>query len=135
MKFILVCLFLVLNLAASSKEFIEKMGYETNYEVSLKKARKENKNLMMIGSTKSCPWCRKMERQTLSKKNIKNFINEKYIVVAVDQDLGNYPKKYEIKVVPTIFFINAKDESIKEKVLGYKNKKDFKEILEKVSLK
>lgn len=135
MRYILLFLLLVVSLNASSKKFIEKMGYETNFEQALEKAKEESKTLMMIGSTKSCPWCRKMERQTLSRKNIANIIKENFIVVAVDQDLGNYPKKYEIKVVPTIYFINSKTEEVKERVLGYKSKKEFTKILDKVTSK
>ncbi len=135
MKYIFVFLFLLVSLNASSNKFIEKMAYETNYLVALEKAKKENKQLMMVGSTKSCPWCRKMERQTLSKNNIANFIKENFIALSVDQELKNYPAKYEIKVVPSIFFINPKDETVILKVLGYKSKKEFKKILDKVSLK
>jgi thioredoxin-related protein len=87
---------------------------------------------MMIASTKSCPWCRKLERQTLTRDNINNIIQKNFVPLAVDQDLKNYPKKYEVKVVPTVYFINPKDESVIKKVLGYKNKKEFSKILDEV---
>ena len=32
-------------------------------EAALQKAKDSNKTLMMIASTKDCPWCRKLERQ------------------------------------------------------------------------
>lgn len=132
MKYILVCLLLVINLNATSKKFIEKMGYETSYDLALQKAKDSNKTLMMIASTKDCPWCRKLERQTLKKENISDFIKKNFIALSVDKDKANYPKKFEVKVVPTIYFINPKDESVINRTLGYKNKKDLKIILEKV---
>lgn len=132
MKYILLLILLLNGLFASSSEFIEKMNYETIYEKALERAIKENKSIMMIASTKSCPWCRKLERQTLTRDNINNIIQKNFVPLAVDQDLKNYPKKYEVKVVPTVYFIYPKDESVIKKVLGYKNKKEFSKILDEV---
>lgn len=133
MKYILLLILLISGMFASSSKFIEEMGYETVYKKALQKAKKENKSLMMIASTKSCPWCRKLERQTLKRDNINEIIQKNFIALAVDQDLENYPKKYEVKVVPTIYFINPNDESVKKRVLGYKNKKEFAKILAEVT--
>lgn len=135
MRYIFIMFMLLMSLNASSSKFIDKMGYEINYEQALLKAKKENKILMMVASTKSCPWCRKLERQTLQKKSVNNKIKENFIALAVDKDESFYPKVFEVKVVPTIYFINPKDESVVLKTLGYKNRKDFKEILEQVALK
>ncbi len=132
MKYILLLILLLNGLFASSSKFIEKMNYETIYEKALERAIKENKSIMMIASTKSCPWCRKLERQTLKRENINNIIQKNFVPLAVDQDLKNYPKKYEVKVVPTVYFINPKNESVIKKVLGYKNKKEFSKILDEV---
>lgn len=130
--FLVFILGLFLNLNATSQKFIKEMNYEIDYNIALQKANKENKNIMMVISQTTCPWCRKLERQTLKKENINALVKENFIALSVDKDLANFPKKYEAKVVPTIFFVNAKDETIIKKVLGYKNKKDFQEILEKM---
>lgn len=130
--FLIFILGLFLNLNATSEKFIKEMNYEDDYKIALEKAKKENKLIMMIVSQVTCPWCRKLERQTLKKKKIDILVKENFIALSVDKDKLNYPKKFEVKVVPTIFFINSKDETVIKKVLGYKNKKDFKEILEKV---
>ena len=123
---------MVFNLYASSSKFIEEMKYETNYDIALEKAKENNKIIMMVASTNSCPWCRKLERQTLKKDEINTIIQENFIALSVDQDLKNYPDKFEVKVVPTIYFINSKDESVIKKVLGYQNKKEFSKILEEI---
>ena len=133
--FLVLLVGLFLNLNATSNKFIEEMAYEVDYKIALQKAKKLNKPLLMIASQVTCPWCRKLERQTLKKKTIDTFIKENFIPLSVDKDLLNYPKKFEVKVVPTMFFINPKDETVIKKVLGYKNKKEFKEILEKVVIK
>lgn len=124
MKYIVLFILIVFNLNAS-----EMINYQTNYEKALTNAVQSNKILMMLVTTKSCPWCKKLENQVLKKENISKLINENFIPLYVDLDLINYPKKFEIKVVPTIYFINAKDEMVIEKSMGYKNKKDFENIL------
>lgn len=130
---ILIFIFsIVSNLNATSEKFIKEMAYESDYKVALEKAKATNKAIMMVVSQTTCPWCRKLERQTLKKKNIDKLIKENFIPLSLDKDLMKYPKQFETKVVPTIFFINSKDEMIIKKILGYKNKKDFKNILEKV---
>lgn len=128
MKYLFFIVLFVSSLFASSK-FIEEMKYETNYELALQKAKNENKNLMMLVTSKSCPWCRKLERQTLSKENINSLIQKSYVPLNVDQDLKNYPKNLEVKYVPTVYFINPKNGKLIEKVVGYKNKKEFTNVL------
>lgn len=132
MRYLLFLSLLTFKIFASSLEFIEEMKYETNYEIASKKAVSQNKILMMVVTSKSCPWCRKLERQTLKKDEINNLIQSSFIPLSVDQDLKNFPLKYEVKVVPTIYFIDAKNGEILQKVMGYKTKKDFEEILNEV---
>lgn len=128
--FFLIFIINLSSLNASSQKFIDEMKYEVDYYKALKKAKEQSKILMMVVSQVTCPWCRKLERQTLKRDNIKNLVDKKFIALSVDKDIANYPKKFEAKVVPSIFFINAKDETLISKVLGYKNKKEFQFILE-----
>lgn len=135
MKYFLLLILFISSLFSSSTKFIEDMKYETVYNEALKKAKNENKILMMVATTQSCPWCRKFERQTLSKDEINSTIQKKFTPLSVDQELKNFPSKFEVKVVPTIYFINPKDESVIARVLGYKNKTEFKEIVDEVKTK
>ena len=118
------------NLYAVSPAFIKTMGYESSYKNALHKAKKDNKNLMLVFVQKSCPWCRKMERLTLQKKEIDSLIKKNFTPLILDEALNNYPEKFKAKLFPTILFIDSKNEKLIEKVLGYKNKKEFKKILE-----
>ena len=135
-KFLLIVIVLIYtNLYAVSSDFIKNMNYEITYEEALVKGKKENKNIMIFIVQKSCPWCRKMEKQTLKKTNIDSLIKKEFIPLIVDEASNNYPKKFEAKLFPTTYFINTKDETIIAKILGYKNKKDFFNILKDVSEK
>ncbi len=131
--FILV--FICTNVYAVSTDLVNNMNYETTYKEALKKAKKENKNIMMFVVQKACPWCRKMEKQTLKKSNINSLIKRDFIPLIVDEASNNYPPKFKAKVFPTTYFISAKEENLISKVLGYKNKKEFYYILKEVSEK
>lgn len=133
MKYFIFLILMILETSATSLKFIEEMKYETIYETAINKAKLENKILMMLVTSKSCPWCRKFERQTLKKEEINSLIQNNFIPLSVDQDLKNFPLKYEVKVVPTLYFIDSKDGKVLQKVMGYKTKKDFEEILKEVS--
>ena len=117
----------------ASQEFIEKYDYENNYNKALEKAKKNNKPIMLVLSTKSCPWCRKLERQTLKKDFIQELVSKNFTPLALDRDHEVYPKKFQAKVVPTVYFIDPNNEKSILVSYGYKNKRDFKEILLKVN--
>ncbi len=132
---IIFSLALSLNLHAASKEFMQSIGYETSYQSALSKAKSSNKPLMMVISTTTCPWCRKFERQTLRKRTIKDAVSENFVPLTLTRDVDSYPKQFEAKVIPTVFFIDPNSEEVFYKSLGYKNKIDYKKVLEKVSEK
>lgn len=115
----------------ASLKFAKDMNYSISYKEALAKAKNENKPIMMVIGTKTCPWCRKFERQTLKKDMINGVVKKEFIPLTLTRDKDPYPKQFNAKAVPTVFFINPKDESSFYISLGYKNKKDFKQELEK----
>ncbi len=125
-------LFLVIttvHINAASLNFIKEYGYENDYNKALQKAQKLNKPIMMILSTQNCAWCRKLERQTLKKDMINKIVSAHFIPLTLDRDHDNYPKKFVAKVVPTVFFIDPKNENDFLVSYGYKHKKVFKDVL------
>jgi len=90
---------------------------------------------MLVLSTKTCAWCRKLERQTLKKDFIREIIKKDFISLSIDRDHGAYPDAFKTEVVPTVFIINAHNEEKVSSIYGYKNKKDFKNLLIEASKK
>ena len=75
---------------------------------------------MLLISTKSCPWCRKLEAQTLKKEYVNEYIQKNYIPLSVINDKGDYPKEiFKAPAVPTIYFIDSDEKEI-GKIIGYK---------------
>jgi len=123
---------LVPNKSFSHEGFAKMMKYETDYDVALKKAKKEKKPLMVFMSTSYCPWCRKLESQVLAKEYLDAKIHMKYIPVMLNYDKKKFPKNLlAIKITPTIYIVDYKSEKIEEKIVGYNNRSAFLLLLKK----
>lgn len=133
-KIAILLLFCFTLAQASTVELFNSLGYSKDYAQGLKKAKKLNKPLMLVISEKTCPWCRKLEQQVLKRKNINEQVQKDFVGVGIEKNDDIYPKKFSPKVVPTVIFVNPKDESIIFKSYGYKPKKEFANLLEEVKI-
>lgn len=131
MKYIFLILVFFLNANALTNDFIKNFSYEDNFHQAMNNAKKLDKKIMMVLTTKSCAWCMKFENQTLKKENIDKLIKENFVPLTLDNDIKDFPTKYKTEVVPTIFFIRN-DGKVIDTVYGYKNKKDFEKLLKEV---
>ena len=130
-KIVLTLACLVTVLFASHDEFAKKMNYFVNYTDAVKYSVNKNKPIMMTIVTTTCPWCKKLENQTLKKENIDTLIKTNFTPLLLNRDKDTYPKeKFNAKVVPTTFFIDPIKQEIIHKVYGYKSKKEFLKQLE-----
>lgn len=132
MKTLMIMILLVSSIFAKSyKDFAQDMNYETNYEVALKKAKDQKKDIMFFLIANFCPWCVKFEKKVLSKKDINTIIHTKYIPLIVNREEKNFPKVFDAPVVPTIYFVDYKTSKIKKTIVGYNNKAKFINIINK----
>lgn len=121
---------------ASMDSFAQKNHYFTNYEKAKENAKQTNKPLMLVLVTNTCPWCEKLEKQTLSKKEISNVVMQNFTPLILNRDTKLYPSdKFVAKVVPSIFFIDSTNEKIINTSFGYKTKKKFINVLDETILK
>lgn len=128
---ILISFFGFFGLAnASSLEFAKSMDYQTNYEQAITKAKKENKPVMLVLSSKTCPWCRKFENQTLRNQNINEQVHKNFIPLALDQSEDVYPEKFYPQYVPTVLFIDPVTQDFFAQSIGYKPAKKFQESID-----
>ncbi|TKI71023.1 thioredoxin family protein [Sulfurimonas crateris] len=135
MKALLAFLLTVLIASAQSyKEFAKEMGYETNYDTALKKAKDENKGLMVVIVTNNCPWCIRFEKTTLSDKTIDELIKKKYIPLIINKREGGFPPYLNTPLVPTTYIIDPKDEQSDYERMGFMGKAEFLELFEELEL-
>ncbi len=135
MKTLLLFITLTLSLVASHiDDFAQEHDYYRDYNTSLAVAQKENKLIMLVMVADYCPWCRKMERKTLSADAVAENIEEHFIPMIVDRnkDKAHYPEIYDVPRIPTIFFINPKSEEHIFESIAYVKKDEFLQTLNDV---
>ena len=115
-----------LNLYGGSERLVEKANYEISYEQALQKAQELNKPLMMVVGQSECPWCSKFYVKTLTKKTINKKVQQNFIPLTVLRDKDIFPKKFKPEAVPTVYFIDPKEEESFYKSFGYKSKREYK---------
>lgn len=126
MKILIVSILLLGSLFAKNyKSFAKEMGYELQYDVALKKAQEQKKDILFVMVANFCPWCNKFEKLVLEKKDINAKIHEKYIPLIMNREEKQFPPKYDAEMIPTMYFVDHKSEVIKHKVVGYNNRQDF----------
>lgn len=130
---ILSTLFLVVSLSFANdyKAFASKMKYELDYDIALSKAKKEKKDLMIIMIANFCPWCVKFEKLILEKSKYDKKIKSNYIPLVINREEGGFPKFLDTPIVPTVYFLDYNNKEIKHKVVGYNNRLDFLNIIDK----
>ena len=97
----------------------------------LKEAKKQNRNILLYATSKSCYFCKKMENEVLQNDIVKDKINKDYYFLKVDVDQSALPfnlaKEYK-NVTPTFFILNYNGKFIRQYPGSFK-KEDFLEIL------
>lgn len=131
-KLVMILLLCFTLFGANVDDFAKEMGFFRDYKTALTQAQKEHKPLMMVLGADYCPWCRKFERNTLSSKLIKSYIDKEVVTLIVDKkyDMESFPKEFQTQLTPRVFFINPKTQKSFYDTTGYIKKKDFHKDLE-----
>ena len=123
MRVISLIFALMLTLFASPQA-AQELGYHSDYQKALALAKKEQKPLMLVVVTSYCPWCR-------SSETIASTVKSKFVAVIVDRnkDADTFPKEFQTPRIPTVFFIDPKDETEFWETIGYIKKSEFSDAL------
>ena len=109
-------------------DYVEDKVKAIGYEKALKVAKDEDKIILIKVSRKNCYFCKKMEREVFSDKEVITAINKEFTVVKIDIGKEELPLNLKKGMTPTFIFVN-KNEKIMGKIPGAWTKKDFLEIL------
>jgi len=102
----------------------DSINWVDSYQDALNKAKVENKNIMILITTATCGWCKKMKSKTFVDKNIIDQVNIDYISLELTKGFDEFPHNMFIKSVPTTLFMDKNGVLIK-KIPGYWNAQDF----------
>jgi len=97
----------------------------------LKEAKKINKKILVYATSKTCHFCKKMDKEVLSLTDVEEEVQKDFIFLKVDiEDVSlpfNLAKDYR-GMTPTFFALNN-DGKLENKYPGSWNKRDFLLIL------
>ena len=102
-----------------------------NEDKLLKEAKESNKKVLVYATSKTCHFCKKMDKEVLSLVDVEKEIQKDFIFLKVDIEDVSLPfnlKKGYRGMTPTFFALNN-DGKLENKYPGSWNKSDFLLIL------
>ncbi|RBQ32245.1 thioredoxin family protein [Arcobacter sp. FW59] len=101
-------------------------------EKYLKIANKENKKIIVYATSKTCFFCKRMDKEVFPQDEVKTLLDKNYIFIEVDMDNTSLPfnlqKEYK-KITPSFFFVD-KNETFLKQYVGSWTLEDFTKILQ-----
>ena len=123
MKKIVLILLAVLSLDAAE------IDWAHSYAEAQERAKNEHKNILVLITTESCRWCRRLEATTLQNDAVIKRINAEYVAVHVTRGKDAYPSDLVAPRVPMSYFVKPGGEVIHD-MMGYWPAEDYLSILD-----
>lgn len=134
-RLIAVMIASLLALGASARAAV---SWEQNYDTALEKARKEKKLVLVDVYTDWCGWCKKLDRDTYSNKDVEAKLTKEFISLKINPEKGEknakLAKRFGTRGYPHIVFLDAEGKKLSE-IGGYLPPKEFLGRLNQVTEK
>jgi len=115
---------LLLFITCTLALFAHELQYEHNLDQAIEKANKQHKEVMMMYSAVWCPECNYMKDVVFKDEKVLKYIQQHYVVLALDIQKDILPKGFDYIGIPTFFFLD-KDAKEKNKIIGGSKAKLF----------
>ncbi|MBC7288663.1 MAG: DUF255 domain-containing protein [Armatimonadetes bacterium] len=123
----------------SSSAMSAEIKWGTDLSKALQQLKDQKEKLVLVDFfTTWCGWCKKLDAETYTDRNVINLVEERFVAVKVDGDKRpNLVSRYEVQGYPTVVILDSQDRVVK-KIVGYRPPQAFlaelKEALELASL-
>jgi len=128
MKIVLIFTFLFGLLFMIKEQGFSAKSLEMNYERALELSQKTDKPIMLKLTASHCKYCKEMDNEVLSDKEVKQLLAQNFIYVTLDVEKDPLPLNLKKTITPTFVFID-KSGKITSQLHGAWNKKDFIDLL------
>lgn len=121
-------LFLVSILFSTYGAMAQVNYFHGSLNEALETAKKENKTVLVIGSTSWCGPCKNLAEKILTTPEAGDYMNPRLIVMKTvldKSDPDSLAKRYNITAYPTLVFLNNEGVEINRKLGGGSKAKDF----------
>jgi thioredoxin-related protein len=103
-----------------------------SYEEALKKAKAENKIVMIEGFIRFCRGCIKMDREVFVEDRVKEALDKDFVMVKKNMLLEELPLGIKSMGTPSFYFITKDGKHLIDKIQGTGTADEFLEILEMI---
>lgn len=112
------------------------IDWQANYDSALEKAKKDKKPVMIDIYTDWCGWCKKLDRDTYSDKDVQAKLAKDFIAVKINPDENEKNALLEQRLgragYPHIVFLDSDGKKITE-IRGYVPAAVFLKYLEQIA--
>ena len=125
-------IFLLLVALFATSLMANEFHWAKDFKSGISQAVKEKKPVLFVISSHSCPYCIKLDKETLSNPKIANIISKDFIAVRSWTDLRDYiPMELAQQTpgLPGIWFLLPNGDPMYQPLLGYVQKEDFLRVL------
>jgi thiol:disulfide interchange protein len=96
-----------------------------SFEQAKAQASAEKKMVMMDFTADWCGWCKKLDADTWSNPEVKQWLKDRAVCIKVDVDQAKgLAGQYKVDGIPDIVFVDAAGKELK-RIVGYRSPKDF----------
>ena len=127
MKKFFVCLLTVLTVGLFAQEF----QWQQNFDNALRLSKESGKPVFAFFTGSDwCGWCIRLDREILSKQEMKKYLNDNFILFKADFPQKNPPpadimmknrelmEKYSVRGYPTIIITDASGKALRRQYIG-----------------
>ncbi|WP_421715714.1 thioredoxin family protein [Arcobacter arenosus] len=116
----------------STLSLFASINFEKDYNKALERLNSENKELLVMVSSKTCPECNYMKKHIFTQDDVANYINKNYVAVDLDINDKNIPEQMKFWGIPR-FYISKDGENVLKKKMGGMKKEQFLDFASKVN--
>lgn len=101
-----------------------------DYASAMKRAKAEDKAIVLYFTSAYCPYCVAMERDVLADREIAKTMKQSLVFVRIDVEIrSDLARKYGVRGYPTTCLLEPSGKPL-IKIPGYVEKKEFRVILD-----
>lgn len=129
MKIVLTLLSMLCSLMAADASVAAKLlGYESDYQTALAKAKQEDKMVLMVIVQDPCRYCDRLIKETLVTPCVQRRMKH-FVPLIVDKH-SDYPQQFKPPMIPMSYVVDPYEQKVTFEIVGAVPFKEYIDDLE-----